>query len=43
MKIVDKLSDHGSCDIGEVTKNEADILKTLSGHKNISKLHFDLL
>ncbi|CAB3978925.1 Phosphorylase b kinase gamma catalytic chain, skeletal muscle heart isoform [Paramuricea clavata] len=36
VKIVDKLSDHGSCDIGEVTKNEADILKTLSGHKNIS-------
>ena len=37
VKIVDKLSDHGSCDIGEVTKNESDILKTLSGHKNISK------
>ena len=40
VKIVDKLSDHGSCDIGEVTKNESDILKTLSGHKNISKWHF---
>ena len=40
VKIVDKLSDHGGCDIGEVTKNESDILKTLSGHKNISKWHF---
>ena len=37
VKIVDKLGDHGACDIGEVTKNEVDILKMLSGHKNISK------
>ena len=39
VKIVDKLGDHGGCDIGEITKTEADILKTLSGHKNISKQH----
>ncbi len=43
VKIVDKLGDHGGCDIGEVTKNEADILKILSGHKNISKLRLSTI
>ena len=43
VKIVDKLGDHGGCDIGEVTKNEAEILKILSGHKNISKLRLVLM
>lgn len=43
VKIVDKLGDHGDADIGKFTKNEADILAALSGHKNISKLKFDSL
>ncbi|XP_028400653.1 phosphorylase b kinase gamma catalytic chain, liver/testis isoform-like [Dendronephthya gigantea] len=38
VKIVDKLGDHGDADIGKVTKNEADILAALSGHKNIISL-----
>lgn len=37
VKIVDKLGDHGGADIGEITRNEAKILQTLSGHHNISE------
>lgn len=38
VKILDKLVDHGGCDIGEITQNEVKILKMLSGHQNIISL-----